>query len=255
MYVTCNFQGRLGNLLYEIAAVLATAWRQKLAPVSPAADHPYYKDLPAYQQYIKRILSKFKSHNGELAFKIHEETPYQYTQIPELKDDTILKGYFTSWRYFDDYRDRIIDLFSTDKVYVIKKVVELRHKYDKEIIGVHVRRTDYVTDYRWDLPLDYYKKAREHFGDCVFLIFSDDKDWCRKNLTFMEEKEFVSERDYIEMQLMGRFDGLIIANSTFSVWGAILGDQKREKKIIAPTVWQTRSMWNVDVHEQYWIKI
>lgn len=262
MTITCNFQGRLGNLLYEIATVLATAWRQNLTPAF-CLEHErgYYNDQPSYRDYVKHIISQFHCFQVTPNFKYHDENIRLEPSMPILTEDTMLRGYFNSYEYFEDYRERIIDLFTKrDKEQVESRYQEVRRKYSKPLVAVHVRRADYVTDYGWALGVDYYERAyeeiRKRLADCTFVIFSDDRNWCIEHLRFMQSKEFPVDKDYIEMQLMGRFDGLIMANSTFSDWGGKLG---RQKLVIAPDVWRDdkggADPYNKWIYEPHWIRL
>jgi hypothetical protein len=83
------------------------------------------------------------------------------------------------------------------------------------------------------LDLDYYKNAVEKFDEkTLFVVFSDDINWCRENLNFIKNKFFIEEKnDILEIYLMSLFKKNIIANSTFSWWGAWLG---KNNEVIMP---------------------
>lgn len=256
--LTCNFQGRLGNLMFEVAAVVATAKRQGMTPCFPANECDYYHGIPAFQQYLKPILRQFESWNNAAAFRVHEDNIHGYSELPVFTQDTMLRGFYTCSRYFNDYRQDIINLFSRDKETVATRVRDMRTAHaGRKIVAVHIRRTDYVTDYGWALPLDYYKKAAERFPGAVFAIFSDDHAWCRSELGFLPDRAYLDDKDYICIQLLGQFDGCILANSTFSTWGAILGDPDMKKEIVSPKIWipEGRGNHNKDIHEPHWMQI
>ena len=86
------------------------------------------------------------------------------------------------------------------------------------------------------LSMDYYKEALSYFGNAPVLIFSDDPTWCKEHELFEDDRFMVSEGNdqYIDMCLMTMCDGHIIANSSFSWWGAWLS---KSRKIIAPSGW------------------
>lgn len=260
-YITCLFQGRMGNLMYEIACTLAAAWRSGATPVFPRKINDYYKDIPAFQNYISPLLEQFSQYDDrKIKFReYHEGADFKYKPI-EILHNTKLVGYFTTSLYWDDYRENIIDIFSTHQPYVNDLANNIMRKYPgREFVSVHVRRTDYVTDYKWDLPLNYYEQAATHFEKPIYVIFSDDPEWCKQNLAFMQEKVFVSDKDYIELLLMGKFHAHIAANSTFSAMGIILGDKHKTKKVIAPKICDMKKhngeFIKQEMQEKHWILI
>ena len=115
---------------------------------------------------------------------------------------------------------------------------------DKKKISVHVRRTDYLIVSSLNLDASYYKKAISYFNpnECQFLIFSDDIEGCKKMGIF---KNLESRGGYadvlfmppnsagVDMYLMTLCDSNIIANSTFSFWGAFL-NKHENKKVVCP---------------------
>jgi hypothetical protein len=258
--LTCNFQGRLGNLMFEVATVLATAWTQELTPCFQLEECDYYKGIRAFQQYLKPMLADYAHWLDPRPFAVYDESVHNYTPLPAFERDTMLKGYFTTSRYFSAHRHRIIEEFTKrdkSRVDAIANDIRRSHK-GRRIVAAHVRRTDYVTDYHWELPLSYYEQAASLFPGAVFVIFTDDYPWAESNLRFMTDRQFVRERDYIEMQLMGACsDANIIANSTFSAWGAMLGDPDMTKTVVSPARWvpEGRGTHNRDIWEPHWTRI
>ena len=256
--ITCNYQGRLGNLMFEIAATLSAAWSNGLTPSFPKVYHHYYDDITAFKEYILPLLNNFHKHDPDTSFTRYDEPPdLRYVPIV-TGDNTKLFGYFTTSLYFSRWRERITDLFTvftehTARVHELYSDLRNKHR-GREIVTVHVRRTDYVTDYKWDLPVSYYAEAAKRFENPLYLIFSDEIAWCKQHLTFMHERAFFSAKDYIELLLMGMFDAHIIANSTFSAMSVILGDPYRNKKVIAPINW-CPTHFNQHIYEAHWIKI
>ena len=89
-----------------------------------------------------------------------------------------------------------------------------------------------------------------------FLVFSDDIEWCKNNITGDNIVYIDSEIDYIDLYLMARCDNNIIANSSFSWWGAWL-NKNENKKVVAPTLWfgQVVGEDTNDIIPENWIKI
>ena len=105
-------------------------------------------------------------------------------------------------------------------------------------ISLHIRRTDYITNSNHStLELDYYESALSNFdSDATILVFSDDPDWCNQQELFSDDRFMIAEGNsgYVDMCLMSLCSGHIIANSSFSWWGAWLSDSKQ---VVAPSQW------------------
>ena len=106
-------------------------------------------------------------------------------------------------------------------------------------IALHIRRGDFVWNNKNHPPLslDYYKSALELFdSDREVIIFSDDTEWCKEQELFEDDRFAVAEGgdQFYDLCLMSMCDDFIIANSTFSWWGAWLGNRG---KVIAPKKW------------------
>jgi hypothetical protein len=115
-------------------------------------------------------------------------------------------------------------------------------------VSIHVRRGDYL-DEKYNssfksLSMEYYKDAveyiREKVEEPVFFIFSDDKEFIEKEFYWLESKRIVNQnigkQSYIDMQLMSECKHNIIANSTFSVWGALL-NRNKDRLVIYPQIY------------------
>lgn len=105
-------------------------------------------------------------------------------------------------------------------------------------MSLHVRRTDYLTNSanHNNLDLDYYEKALEYFENRQIIVFSDDPEWCKKQSLFSDDRFLISEsgNNTIDLCMMTFCSGHIIANSSFSWWGAWLANSE---KVIAPSKW------------------
>lgn len=177
-----------------------------------------------------------------------------------------LEGYFQSEKYFNHCRALILEIFKPQEK--ILEYIEREYSFLKDDIwtSLHVRRGDYV-GLSQSHPLNphplqevsYYTEALEELKPQKILVFSDDIEWCKKNFKGSEFK-FVEERthkieetnqmhpdfitlsdenlasDYTEINIMAACSNNIIANSSFSWWGAWL-NQKSSKQVIAPLNW------------------
>lgn len=151
-----------------------------------------------------------------------------------------LDGYWQSELYFKHIEQIIRKEFT-----VVTSFDKRTYEYAKLLsegnsISVHVRHENYVMT----CPRSYYVKAVERMSQRVekplFVIFSDDAEWVAENLDFVKPSVMVSsegeDRDVKDLWLMSLCRHHIIANSTFSWWGAWLG-QHPEKQVIGPRLW------------------
>lgn len=154
-------------------------------------------------------------------------------------DHVSLQGYFQSEKYFKHIESEIREDF-TFKKEILNPCKEMISSVDNPI-ALHVRRTDYVINSANHPPctLDYYKAALDYFdGDRNVIVFSDDPAWCQEQEFFSDDRFMISENtdNRVDLCLMSLCDDFIIANSTFSWWGAWLSTNQN-KKVIAPLQW------------------
>jgi hypothetical protein len=138
----------------------------------------------------------------------------------------------------------------------------------QESTSLHIRRGDYVNDLLINqvhgvCPLTYYSDAidyiRQRVPETTIFVFSDDMDWAREKFDNDPRYEFVelkeTSRDQEELVLMSLCDHHIIANSSYSWWGAWLGD-KPGKIVIAPQKWFNDTKRNTqDLIPDTWIRL
>jgi len=180
---------------------------------------------------------------------------------PHLDTDTgtlVIEGYWQSYKYFEPYQDVIrseLTFRTAPSEQNRRMIAEIE---SVEAVAVHVRRGDYLTNPNnaslGTCSLDYYRKANtyinEHSTKPCFFIFTDDPEWARDNLTFFSGPTSVIDHnlgkdDFEDFRLITRCKHFIIANSSFSWWGAWLAPFP-DKIIIAPKVWFTRDKFPPD---------
>ncbi len=157
----------------------------------------------------------------------------------QCPDDVVLQGYFQTEKYFKHIEDEIRQDF-TFKDAILNPCKEMMEDVENPI-ALHVRRTDYVTNSANHPPctLDYYKKALSNFEAYRnVIVFSDDPAWCSQQELFSGNNFMISENEdnRLDLCLMSLCDDFIIANSTFSWWGAWLSANV-DKQVIAPRQW------------------
>jgi hypothetical protein len=169
-----------------------------------------------------------------------------------------IRGYFQSEKYFKHIRDELLEDFEfRDEILEpAKKTIS----YWKNPIALHIRRTDYITNPdHIVLDLDYYEKALKEFdSNSEVLIFSDDPQWCMSQKLFDDDRFMVSEtmNSYMDLCLMTLCSGHIIANSSYSWWGAWLSENR---SVVAPSGWfsgsQNEHLNTVDLIPEDWMVI
>jgi hypothetical protein len=178
-----------------------------------------------------------------------------------------LIGYWPSERYFADAADRIRDDFYFDFDLDGRDLDVANLIAATQSVGVHVRHGDYATNpsttaFHGVLPLDYYRRAvarvQETVPDPHFFVFSDDPEWCRHNLEFGAPTTVVDHnrgRGAHDLRLLSLCRHQVIANSSFSWWGAWLNETP-DKLVIAPERWVAdASIDTRAVYPESWIRL
>ena len=162
---------------------------------------------------------------------------YIYAQ---MLDGVIGDIYVQDPKYFEKYKNQIVRLYGGGIGYIDR-------------VAIHVRRGDYVGNpFYVDLTkTDYYQRAIAEFPNAKFLVFSDDIDFCKKYF-IGEQYEFDESDEITALNRMASCTGHIIANSSFSWWGAYLSPHT--KKIIAPKLWYSDGVERTKTPDN-WIRI
>lgn len=261
MPVSSMLIGRLGNSMFQIAASIGYArnygyeWAvQEIPHNNESAIHRVFPNLPKTnfkgQSYQEHPHGFCKLHQ-----KDYDLCHFDYHPIPDVGEHAFLRGFWQSYKYFEAAEDEI------------KKVFELPHVTGYEdYVSIHVRRGDYVQHSGSFPPItDLYIRTalRSIPGNYKPLFFSDDIQWCKDNFRYEPLAEFSEGRNELEdLSIMASCGHHIIANSTFSWWGAYLGHNPN-RIVITPS--QERGSWFglqagvksdvVDLLPKNWIQI
>lgn len=218
--------------------------------------------------WIAKIYRKVPNANlikGYRYYKEHEWWQYD-PNVLNASSKVYLDGYWQHHKYYMNMFPEIFDelrvrMPSTDEGLFKKAIVE-----NASSVSIHIRRGDYVTDnLMGTLPIEYYTKAivcmNEKISKASYYIFSDDLNWAKENLKLNNSATFIdlqgnSKNDVMELDLMSKCSHNIIANSSFSWWGAFL-NKNPKKIVISPAKWVIRPEVNARIHLQFpaWIKI
>ena len=218
--------GRLGNQLFQIACTLGIAHRNGHTAIFPSW---------SYEQYFAHALP-----SGNLIHpQVRQYNSLFYEPIDLPPGEWDLQGFFSSEKFFETIADDVRKQFEPSpaiSAYIGQKYGSL---IARQPCSIHVRRGDYL-QLSWDFPaqpLAYYQHAIKQFSsDTLFLIFSDDITWCKRYFTGPQFEFIENEEDIIDLLLMSRCSNHIIANSTFSWWGAWLNPNP-EKIVLCPARW------------------
>lgn len=189
-----------------------------------------------------------------------------WSGINQLEDNKYLYGYWQSEKYFIEFAENIREDF-TFKFPFSDQNAEIAEQISQvNAVSLHVRRGDYVSNAKNTFigvcSLEYYRKAIEHIKSQVdmpvFFVFSDDIDWVKNNLVLDKTSVFVSHNkgseSYNDMRLMSLCKHNIIANSSFSWWGAWLNSNP-QKIVIAPKQWFASGQDDRDLIPEAWVRL
>lgn len=234
--ISVHLQGQLGNQLFQVAAAIGTADKFGCEYV-----------LPEWKQ-SSMFAGTFNF--GEVSLPRYTEPHFHYTEITQTNIE--LFGYFQSSNYFKNCENEIRRKFAPSQT--IKQYLEWRYRkiLKKPTCSLHVRRGDYLqlSEYHYNLETGYYESIQSMFPGFYYVCFSDDIDWCKKNI---KADYYVSDLVENEFHLMSMMKNNIIANSSFSWWASWLGNPKGDKMVFAPNPkkWFGPKKSNLNVSDLY----
>lgn len=249
--ITCDLIGRMGNQMFQIATTAAHAWRVGKPYAFPDRAQGSYTG-ETYFHHLPKV-------NTRRVFPIYKERSHRYKPIPAGFTDVKLHGYWQSEKYFKEYRDQVTELFSIVPV-------------DAGLTcSVHLRLGDYFEfrDKHPPVSVDYISNAIDWFiaktNVRKFLVFSDQvalartmlNDYIQSYVTPLDISFCEEERPLKALATMSGCAHNIIANSSFSWWGAWLNPNP-DKIVIAPKIWfgpGNSHLDPTDIYCENWIKI
>lgn len=218
MKVSSRYIGRLGNNMFQLAAAIGYARNYNGMWVSET----HNEEVPNFYKFFPDLPRGIA---GGQTYQCHDPSTFNYKKIPNLGNCRLM-GFFQSEKYFEHCKEEVKEVFK----------LPITEGY-LDYCSIHVRRGDYVK-YASSFPptpLSYITKAIQRMrvnGYRKFIVFSDDIAWCKANIPGMEYSE--GRNEFQDMALMASCGSHIIANSTFSWWGAYLGCNP-DRKIISPS--------------------
>lgn len=206
----------------------------------------------AHPSPVVYALQRLRPSRRRFFHVLGEDSSYAFVPgVVDAPDDTYLDGFWQFADYFADHAELVRRDFTFARVgSESARLEEAIRAAPDPAVSVHVRRGDYVAHHRarellGSLGADYYERAVEtvveRVGPVSLFVFSDDPEWCRDRLRFphvttIVDRALPPERAWEDMRLMSLCRHHVIANSTFSWWGAWL-NPSRSKVVVAPARW------------------
>jgi hypothetical protein len=280
--VTVRLIGGLGNQMFQYATGRAIAHRRQVPLALDLRAFPDH-DNRNYSLDVFNIMAKLTDGGimrlGRLRGLCSRVRipglPYVwlergYTFDPSVLDapgNLYLAGYWTTEKYFKDVEDILRKDFSFKNAPTDQNAGVADRIRSVNSVSVHVRRSDYVTNpvatqFHGTCSLDYYREAVGFIASRVtnpeYFVFSDDPDWTRENLRIDGPTTYVThntiDNGYEDLRLMTLCRNHIIANSTFSWWGAWLAAPGG--LVVAPKRWMNNTTVDTkDVVPERWMRV
>ena len=278
--VVVQLMGGVGNQMFQYACGMALALRNH-SPLlldisqflSKAQAYKYELDnfhtkAEVFQSLdeLKHIAQRYSVNK----INIIKEPHYHFApEIIALHDNVALAGgYWQSEKYFHNVSDSIRKQFVPKDDSLSPESLKMAEKIQSvDSVALHVRRGDYTNAVNLKvhglISMDYYFGAinylRSRFNDLRFFVFSDDLVWCREafqnfaNMSFVEHHVRINAHE--DLWLMSQCKHNIIANSSYSWWGAWLNNNS-DKRVIAPARWFVSTGHDTkDLIPEDWIKM
>jgi len=222
---------------------------------------------------IKFIASKilnFNIENRKYFINRVDENSFNFDpDVLKKKGNILLNGYWQTEKYFESHKDIIRDDFTFKIPFNEESKIIANKIINTNSVSIHIRGQDYINRLNTSKThnvcnMEYYQRAIDEIMnslvDPYFFIFSDDYEYAKSIISFNIPHEIVNinkwnDSPYDDMRLMSICKHNIIANSSFSWWGAWLNNNK-DKIIISPKTWTNENFLNAkDIIPKNWIKI
>jgi len=219
--------GWLGNQMFQYASLQGIARHHGYDFAIPPSDGTQAHSYGLSNIFVLKNCNNFEYVNGETL--VCDKFEFNENLFENCPDNVNIRGFFQTDKYFSHIKDKIVEDLTFKN--------PCPNPYG-DFISVHVRRGDYLHQdyYHPVLNLDYYRRALSELNsDLPVVVFSDDINWCKENITFATY--FSEDRSRQEdLYLMTIAKHNIIANSSFSWWGSWLNNTQ-DKITICPKKW------------------
>lgn len=275
--VISRLSGGLGNQMFQYAFGRVHSLKRQSALYMDPFEYNYHK-LRKYELDVFNVKTKLLSLPQQFRYFLQKKyltSPKIYSEPHFHFDEKALnsnlanyfEGFWQSEKYFRSIRHELIQEFLLKITFPISAKTVLDEILLVESVSLHIRRGDYISNSEANkchgvLPLKYYYDSIYYIKslkkNIKLYIFSDDIPWAKKNLKVQDDILFIEsipQSAHIEMHLMKNCKHNIIANSSFSWWGAWLNENP-EKIVCAPQSWfDDKKINTADILPESWIKI
>lgn len=248
-------QGGLGNQMFQIACGYAYSRKHQ----TDWAVNFHLSNCPNQGNRASVYRDNFYSRIPSTDLKpshVYREPKFGFSKIPKINGDCIFQGYFQSEKYFDGFQDEVREIFQFPNE--VKDNVEMfTDKLNKPLLGIHIRRGDYVKfkHVHTNCSADYYSKASKLIGNVgSSVVCTDDWDSVNKEMSFSSATKSTFKNELEDMYFLSKCDKLILCNSSFSWWGSFLGNAS--KTVVTKDWFVNKSFEDYkDIYRNGWVLI
>jgi hypothetical protein len=284
-----QLMGGVGNQMFQYAAARALSLQRNI-PFKVEFDDPYQFAKRMYNLDYFNALVEFATKSELAACKpkkrfekywwritgrnpenklVREQADYRFdASFFNIPDGSYITGFWQAEQYILPIRDVLLQDFQIRLAPSVRNATILEQVANANAVSLHIRRGDYVTVAKTNqvhgtCDMEYYKNAMafiaSKINNPVFFVFSDDMAWVKENFPQHYPFVFVDINDekssYEDLRIMSACNHHIIANSSFSWWGAWLNN-KSDKMVICPKSWTSKHQsTDIDLIPQSWIKL
>lgn len=275
MFNIVRIKGGLGNQMFIYAFSLSLRKKNKAIYLLNIDDSVFvHSQLEIFRIFnckgkwryrVLGILHKIKPSFWKKYKYILEQKELSFTPsiLFDKNKKVVYDGYWQSEKYFKDIESIVRKRFCFKKKLLNQKNIFLADTISKEnSVSIHIRRGDYLNYNLGVCEMDYYQKCisyiTERINNPKYYLFSDDIEWCKRH--FSNDNFYIVDwnkgnNSWQDMYLMTQCKHNIIANSSFSWWGAWLNNNP-DKIVIAPSVWfKDRDNNSCNIVPDEWIKL
>jgi hypothetical protein len=290
--IIIRIEGGLGNIMFQYGLSRQLELKQKAnikydvssCYVNPLGDYslslePFSisikdrfttpEEVAAFAKYQKKIGKRWFFHNMFIAdeTKYIQEKGFTFNpHVLDCADNVLIRGWWQNERYFIDVRDQLLKDFTVRAPLTGTNKQVADEIQSSPSVSLHIRRLDFVSNpntkkYHGELTKEYYdaalRKIASHVKTPTLFIFSDDIEWVKKHMPFSYKTIYVTgnnDAPHEDMRLMSMCQHNIIANSSFSWWGAWLNNHSG-RIVVAPKRWTNDSQDSDQRIAKGWIAI